>query len=73
MVLEVSVVVILDNTWLFQAFFTLSSKVFRDVPAGISLSTFLQACSDEMNDTPTLEVTCEVLKVKTAPSRAVDS
>lgn len=41
--------------------------------AGISSSTFLQACADEMNETPTLEVTVVELKEKTAPSRAVDA
>ncbi len=68
-VLDVSVVVILDSTPSAQAALTFFSKLSNVVSAGISFSTLLQACLLEMKDTPTREVTLVELNVKTAPSR----
>jgi hypothetical protein len=66
------VVVILDKTFSFHAAFALSSRVARVLSVDISSSIFRQACAEEMNDTPTFEVTVVELKENTAPSRAVD-
>lgn len=69
---DVSVVVILESTPSVQADLTFVSRASNAVSAGISSSTLLQACWDEMKDTPTLEVTLVDLNVKTAPTRAVE-
>lgn len=69
---DVSVVVIFESTPSFQADLTFCSRASNCMPAGISQSTLPQACSAEMKETPTLEVTLVELNVNTAPTRAVE-
>lgn len=68
----VSVVVILERTLRFQASLVAVVSVSRVVPAGIWALTFEQACSVELKDTPTLEVTLAFEKVYKTPRREVD-
>lgn len=71
-VVLVSVVVILEKIRSFQASLVWVVNVSRSVPAGIWESTFWHACSVEMKETPTLDVTDVALKVKRAPNRDVE-
>jgi hypothetical protein len=68
----VSVVVILENTFEFQASRVSVLRVASDFSGGICSMMLRQACSDEINETPTRDLTVVVLKEKTAPSRAVE-
>lgn len=52
-----SVVVTFERTWVFHASCVAFLTVSREVPAGISELTLLQACSVDMNETPTRDVT----------------
>lgn len=52
-----SEVVTLDKTLVFHASLVCAVSSSRVVPLGICESTLAQACSVEIKDTPTLEVT----------------
>jgi hypothetical protein len=65
----VLVVVILDRTFSFHSETASSTTVAKLVPAGISLFTFSQACSGEIQEIPTREITSSSLKVNSAPTR----
>lgn len=71
-VVLVSVVVILERTWVFQASLVWLVSASRVVPAGIWASRFWHAWAVEMKETPTRDVTVVVLKTKRAPSRDVE-
>ena len=64
----VLVVVILDRTSVFQVSLVFVTTVEKEVPAGISLATFEQACSLEIHEMPTREEIAWVLKVNRPPT-----
>ena len=70
--MSVSVVVILEKTSEFQTSRVCCFTVAKGASAGICSLTFWQACSVEMNETPTRDLTFFALKVKMAPRRAVE-
>ena len=62
---------ILEKTSVFHLLLALSTKDWKLVCSGISLSRFWQALVEEMYDIPIRDVTLEFGKVKTPPRRSV--
>ena len=67
-----SVVVTFDKTSSFQICFAFAVTVESAVPAGICVLTLVHAWTVETKEIPTLELRCVVLKLNTAPRRAVE-
>ena len=65
----VLVVVILDKTLSFHSEIASFTTDVKLVPAGISRFTLLQACSVEIHEIPTREITSSSLNVNRAPTR----
>src|SRR5690606_24654384 len=66
---SLSVVVTLESTSSSHTFLVSSLTSDSFVPFGISLWTLLQACSVDINETPTLDCTTLSLNEKMAPTR----